>query len=180
MNSEAPFQNGVVSLNWWRKAADQGDAEAALEVGTSYLTGADTVKNLQLAELYLIDAADLGNVEALCQLGNLFLISDDLVQSVGFYETAANEGHHAAMFELAKMHFKPHKDVVDAANAEEWLREAATAGHSDAQLLLGLLLHEGSIEARPSETAAKWVGLSAFGGNQRAKRQLIELFARKN
>jgi hypothetical protein len=60
------------AMLWWRKAADQGDAEAQAAVGWLYFNGRGVPKDYSQAMLWFRKAADQGNAGAQNNIGVLY------------------------------------------------------------------------------------------------------------
>ncbi|WP_244060843.1 tetratricopeptide repeat protein, partial [Aeromonas caviae] len=57
---------------WWRKAAEQGNAEAQFNLGVMYATGQGVPQDIQQVVTWLRKAAEQGNAEAQFNLGVMY------------------------------------------------------------------------------------------------------------
>ena len=80
------------AMEWYRKAADQGDAEAQSNIGVLYLFGQGVPVDYPLAAAWLLKAALQDNADAQFNLGLLyvkgvlgFLDSDELCARIAMY-----------------------------------------------------------------------------------------------
>lgn len=175
----APADNAL-GLAWVRKAADQGDVKAELELASN--TGDYT----QDAVWYR-KAADQGDATAEYYLGFAYRhgqgVCQDDVQAVFWYRKAAEQGNAAAKAELVKLNppdatvapmpqtggactldrttqlqrsvrgdvsVRPQLDADYAKSVAE-LKEKAAHGDADAQCELGGMLSEGSFGSVPPD-----------------------------
>ena len=85
------------AVEWWTKAAEQGDATAQYNLGVCYENGDGVEKDSQKAVKWYKKAAEQGHADAQCNLGVCYEKGDgvekDLKQAVKWYEKAAEQGH---------------------------------------------------------------------------------------
>jgi hypothetical protein len=88
------------AAKWFRKAAEQGSAEAELTLGLCYDHGDGVMKNSEESVRWLQKAALQDNAEAQCSLGVDYTTADgvakDLVQADKWFSLAAAKGHKVA------------------------------------------------------------------------------------
>ena len=78
----------------------------------------------------------------------------------------ARRGVPDAQFQLGEMYWIGEGGLKsDAAKAARWFRAAAEQGHTDAQMLLAELCHEGDGVEQDFEEAAKWLRAAAEAGD---------------
>ena len=82
------------AMNWYRRAADQGNANGQLGVGTMYLSGQGVQKNETEASKWFRKAADHGNAKAQNNRGAMYAmgkgVERDVVQAYVWFELAAS------------------------------------------------------------------------------------------
>lgn len=118
-------KSNVEALNWYKKAAEQGDTEAQKR--------ADALSQEQNAH----------SPEDLYNLGKKYYDEHGVEQinanAFPLLLKAANQGHADAQFLIGKMCYYGKGVKQDLKIAEEWLRLAANQGHANAKLLLDKL-----------------------------------------
>ena len=72
-------QNYTEALKWYRKAADQGNADAQAMVGAFYYLGKGVPKDAAEAHKWYRKAADQGDAMGLAQVGLMYLGAGDVV-----------------------------------------------------------------------------------------------------
>lgn len=143
--------NAKAAVDWYRKAAVQGHAEAHYKLGAIYENGADGVKSnaQESARLYRIAASEM--------------------------DIFAQQGSADAQHVLAGMYQQGQGVKKDLAMALRWWEKAALQGHVLAQLSLGRLYAQGNDVPRDNYQAAFWLDMAAAQGEQDAVALLDEL-----
>lgn len=160
---EAPLgsgENAAKSFDWFRKAAEQGLAEAQNELGRCYLNGEGVEKNLDQAFAWFQKAAAQGNVASQNSLGDCYQhgwgVDNDPIQSAACYNKAAENGSVYAQYSLALCYKEGSGVEKNPVQAIKWCREAAEKRLAHAQLLLGIFYYDGTgIEKDPAQ-AVVW------------------------
>jgi TPR repeat protein len=99
----------------FKKAANQGNAEAQYKLGDMYNEGKGVKKDYQKAVYWYKKAAKLfkkaanqGNADAQCKLGDMYYygkgVKKDYQKAVYWYKKAANQGNAGAQFTLGVMY----------------------------------------------------------------------------
>ncbi len=130
-------------LPWIRRAAEGGNAYAALVLGNAYALGKGTHKDPVKAVFWWRKAADKEVAEAAYHLGRAFAegfgVPKDPRKAGYWLRQAADAGYPDAQYALGRM---LHEGVVvepDQETAMAWLRRAAANGHREAVHLLRLI-----------------------------------------
>ena len=91
----------------WRKAAEQGDAEAQYELGHCYHYGYGVTEDKTEAVKWYRMAAEQGHVYAQCWLGVCYFIGNgvtqDKTEAIKWYRKAAEWGHEEAKDALKRL-----------------------------------------------------------------------------
>ncbi len=124
------------AFDFFRKAADAGDAEAMFELGKLYEKGIGTAQNVPEAIKLYQRAADLGFADAINDLGFLYYqgadgLARDPKKAVDLFIRAADLRHPQAMFNVAALiddGVIPGKTPQDAAG---YLYQALRSGVDD-------------------------------------------------
>ncbi len=189
------------SVRWFRKAAEAGDAEAALGLGGAYASGRGVPKDVEEAARWFRQAAEAGNAEAARRLGIRFLeglgVERNEEEGIGWFRRAlAFEGRlgatdaetdATAVCDVGCFYF----DLVGSEEkALPWLRKAAEAGNVEAAGALGGIYANGGgysgesenpfEDARPRQPnyaeAARWYRQAAEAGDAKAAFELGLLY----
>lgn len=115
----------------FRKAAEQGNADAQYQLGLIYEKGfGDEIHyNFLEAEAWIRKAAEQGNVDAQYHLGQAYEQGAQEQEVVEWYYKAANQGHEKACFVLGKAYLHGHchsvKLTQDYKKAFKYLAKAS-------------------------------------------------------
>jgi TPR repeat protein len=127
-------------------AADTGDAESILILGTIYVQAGQTneANRRRCAALYR-QAAGLGSTEAMRLLGLLHSVGVDRDpdQGLDWWRKAADRGDPEAMYMLAVTYRDGTLATKDAAAAHQWAEKAANGGHPGGMWLLAYAYQHG-------------------------------------
>lgn len=143
-------QRGAALL---QRAADQGDAEAALRLGLAYGNGFTGTIDTALAVRYLRMAAGTGNAEAAFALSAYAWDGRGMARDEGLalrlLEEAASRGHVQAQVAFGLHHLNQFIGgwLSDPGEAVRWLERAAAGGAPEAMHLLGRIKVEHGREA---------------------------------
>jgi TPR repeat protein len=163
----------------YRKAAEQGDADAQCHIGWMYDKGLGVPQSDVEAARWYRQAAEQGNVVAqfnlgwMCRNGRGVPQSD--VEAVAWYRRAAEQGNAAAQFNLGWMCCQGKGVARNDAEAAAWWRKAAEQGDADSQCNLGWLYDKGRGVPQSDAEAARWYRQAADQGHAHAQRRLAEM-----
>ena len=146
---------------WWRKASEDGHANAQYLVGGCYASGEGVEKNLQTAFSWFRKSAEQGYPPALTDLGHLYAngsgVEKDQVEAVKYYQKAADKGFAEAQAFLGDCYYKGEGTPKDYVQAASWYLKAAKHGVALSQLMIGVCYVEGDGVAQDSvEAYAYW------------------------
>jgi TPR repeat protein len=165
----------------YRKAAEQGDTEAQLQLGAMYQRGKGFAKNSIEAAKWFRLAAEAGNKHAQSWLGGMYWqgegVVKDLVIARKWYRQAAEAGITAARHELGKMHASGEGGPRDLAEAARLYRQAAVERYAPAEFQLGRAYARGEGVAKDPIEAAKWFRKAAEQTNALAQASLARAYA---
>jgi len=165
------------AAEYFRKAADMGNAKAENNLGLMYAIGQGVKKDSDAALKWLRAAATQGSIDAQENLGLMLATGDDLPKDIkearAWYETAAGQGSLPSQLWLAKaLYFGDlglEKDYVESAR---WLKPAAERGNAWAQNALGTIYERPFGVERDVKEAEKWFLLAAEQGEVKAQANL--------
>lgn len=147
--------NFARAVGYLKRAAEQGWAEALVQLGTMYYHGQGVVRDLHKAFEYLTRAAESGNLLAIFNLAQLHATGTGVLRScriaVDLYKNVAERGSWAKLF------MEAHDDFWRA-------RSKGDSQLLTAAALKYLLLSELGFEVAQSN-AAYLLELAAFGGS---------------
>ena len=144
----------------WRKAADQGNADAQHHLGFMYRDGQGVPQDDVEAVKWYRKAADQGNVDAQFNLGFMYYegrgVPLDYAEAVKWWRKAADQGNAGCQGNLGFMYDKGRGVPQDYAEAMKWYRKAADQGDAHAQIHLAeLQFHRGGLSPSvPSGSSA--------------------------
>lgn len=135
------------SEHWYRMAANQGDIDAMVSLGTMYYSGVEDYgihKDFNTAFHYYSDAAYAGDADAQLYLAYMYLRGEgteqDLEKAFEWTEKSAEQGFAQAQNELGRAYEQMKQDYNKAI---EWYKKAAAQGYHDAQKNLDRLYENG-------------------------------------
>ena len=126
-------------IEWYRKAAQQGNTEAQNFLGRCYYNGTGVTQNYSEAAKWCRKAAQQGNVEAQNTLGNCHYVMQDYHEVVKWYRTAAEQGHAYAQYSLGICYYNGFGVEQNYEEARKWYGKAAEQGNAEAQQALNAL-----------------------------------------
>jgi TPR repeat protein len=150
-------QSETEAIKWFRKAADQGLAQAQAAIGSIYL-GREDYTN---ATMWLDRAAQQGDPTAQSNLAVCYYIGygvgRDKKKALLLFHEAMKGGEVGAKYDFAQMleagEGRIRKNPQAAANL---YLEAAEQGEPRAQAVIGLYMQAGNYFAKDLEGGAKW------------------------
>lgn len=136
------------AVEWYRKGAEQGHAEAQCALDLCYLYGTGVNKNKLNALKWISKAAQQGYAKAQYKLGLMYqegiVVKKANLKAVEWFIKAAKQGHIEAQFSLGVLYKQGTDDVIkNYKNALKWYQEAADQGHAVAQNNLGVMYSDG-------------------------------------
>ena len=126
----------IGSLQWYRKAADLGSAQAQYYLGGMYENGRRVPQDYGRAVQWYRQAANQGHAKAQVTLGFLYEngrgVPQDYTQAAAWYRKAADQGYAMAQFNMGTMYENGRGVPKDDALAALWYRKAADQGYAQA------------------------------------------------
>jgi len=179
------LRNFTKTLEWYSLAADAGEKEAYMHLGTCWEIGMGTTADMGKAVTAFEKAAALGHIPAQHRLAKIFLngrgLPKDEAKGFALLRKAAEAGDISAAFDLGQALLAGSFGCkADPQQARVWLLKAAEAGHPGAALSLAALLKD-DVDGRADQAGAlRWFliaqktglrsrGLAAVIGELRAK-----------
>ncbi|NOR65247.1 MAG: AAA family ATPase [Candidatus Scalindua sp.] len=164
---------------WYRKAAEQGHAQAQSNLGIMYSQGQGVEKDYNEAVKWCRKAAEQGNEQAQGMLGVMYSkghgVEKDYNEAVKWCRKAADQGNEQAQSMLGVMYSKGRGVEQDYKEAVNWYRKAAEQWNGQAQAILGVMYSRGQGVERDTEEAVKWYKKASEQGIGYAKEALKRL-----
>lgn len=161
---------------WYRKSADQGYADAQLNLGYLYGKGLGVEQNYQQAAYWYRKAADQGEAYAQSNLGYLYEkglgVDQSDQQAVYWYRKAADQGVVSVMFCLGRVYDIGKGIAQDYDQAVYWYRKAADQGDPEGMNGLGSCYFDGKGVTQDYQQAVYWYRKAAEQGSAAAKYNL--------
>lgn len=161
--------NLVEAVNWYRKAAEQGMAEAQSGLGWCYSKGYGVESNALEAVNWYRKAAEQGLPEAERRLGWCYEtgagLAKDAVEGAKWYRKAADQGDAKAQNNLGYCYEYGTGVASNAVEAVKWIRMAAEQGVPTAQGNLGNCYENGVGVASNAVEAVNWYRKAAEQGD---------------
>jgi TPR repeat protein len=160
-------------VSWFRKAADQGDADAQNSLGVMYEEGQGVPQDYAAAASWFRKAADQGDAAAQNNLGVMYAnghgVPRDYAAAAGWWRKAADQGDASAQVRLGIMYEQGQGVPRDYAAAVSWFRKAADQGDAGAQYGLGNMYVFGEGVRQDYAAATSWFRKAADQGHASAQ-----------
>ncbi len=132
MEGQGVESDSKVALEWFLRAADQGQVQAKANAGALLLMGEATAEGKQRGLDLLSEAAEAGDVNSLFNLGVIYQqgehTSKDEAKAVECYRKASEMGHYPSQSRLGYMYAHGQGLQKDRVQAYLWLTLAAQHG----------------------------------------------------
>ena len=167
---QGAHQDYAEAARWYRKAADQGYAEAQNNLGAMYGNGHGVHQDDAEAVKWYRQAAEQGHAEAQYNLGSMYHngdgVREDYAEALRWYRQAAEQGNASAQHNLGVMYSNGQGVRRNDAEAFRWFRKAAEQGDADAQNILGDMYLRGFGVRQDLALAQEWFGKACQNGDQ--------------
>ena len=162
-------QDNAQAVLWLRKAAEQGNIAAQVELGVVF----DNMQDYAQAFTWYSKAAEQGNARAQYNLGLCYLngefVSKDTARALDFFRKAANQGDAIAQHELGVMYQDGVGVQQDYTQAANYFRKSADQGIAESQYGLGFLYLSGNGVPKDDTQATTWMLKAAEQGEPKAQ-----------
>jgi TPR repeat protein len=156
------FQKDYASaMTWYRKAADQGNAQAELGVGFLYGRGLGVPRDSTQAVAWFRKAAEHGDPVAQNNLGNMLVtgngVEKNIEEAVTWFQKSANQAFRDGQANLAGVYAGGLGGPPDMVSAYMWGSLAAASGY-DSRKFMKVLASKMTPEqiAEAEQKAAAW------------------------
>ncbi|MCL2798807.1 MAG: sel1 repeat family protein [Endomicrobia bacterium] len=169
------------ALKWYKKAAEQNDAEAQnaivaaqRQVGTMYYMTQDYQEALK----WYKKAAEQNDAESQFALSGMYYmglgVKQDYQESIRWTKSAAEHGSANAQRNLGYMYYAGEGVKQDHQEAFKWWKKSAEQGNAKAQYDLGLMYYDGEGVKQDRQEAIKWMNKAAEQGYGEARAFLYD------
>jgi TPR repeat protein len=152
-------QNDVEALQWFRRAANQGNADAQFNLGVMYANGQGVPQDEAEAVKWYRLAADQGNAYARTNLGLMYAggrgVPQDSSEAVKWYRLAADQDAAAAEYNLGEAYRDGRGVPQNYTEAIKLFRRAADQGDADAQSAYEMLLNQTKVKREEEDHPGK-------------------------
>ena len=158
------------AVKWYRKAAEQGDANAQNSLGVMYYKGEGVPRDHQEAVKWYRKAAEQGHAGAQFNLGLMYHqgegVPKNATEAVRWWRKAAEQGTASAQVNLGLMYLRGEGVPKNATEAVKWFRRAAERGDAQGQLNLGAMYANGEGVPRGLSSSTEVVRPSSGAGGR--------------
>ena len=157
------------AAKWYRKAAEQGYAEAQFYLGLCYYYGNGVIQDKAEAIKWYLKAADQGDVKACGNLADCYAkgegVPQDKAESVKWYRKIAEHGDAGIQCCMGLYYANGDGVPQDKVEAAKWYRKAAEQGNVWGQFSLGMCYYNGEGVPQDLVEAVKWYRKAADQGD---------------
>jgi hypothetical protein len=165
------------AVKWFRKAAEQGLAEAQYNLALWSARGEGTVKDMTAAVRWHRRAAEQNFAPAQHALAILYALGEgitkDANEAAKWYRKAAEQGYPPAQANLGVKYLQGVGVAQDSTEAAKWIRKSAEQGYAPAQSNLAQLYFQGNGVEKDLVKARAWWEIAAAQGVEDAQAKLI-------
>ena len=140
-------KNYKQAFYWYKKAAEQGDAQAQYNIGGMYYTGRGVFQNYKQAFYYYKKAAEQENAKAQNSIGMMYAegqgVPQNYKQALYWYKKSAEQGYAYAQFNVGGMYAEGQGVPPNYKQAFYWIKKAAEQGDVYAQYNIGRMYDSG-------------------------------------
>lgn len=169
------LKNYAEAMDWYRQAAEQGNARAINNIGVFYQYGHGVSQDYKEAMVWFQKAAVKGQFAiSMYNIGNLYFqgqgVSRDMGEALVWFKKAAEKENSAAMFMVGYIYALAQLDE----EAMIWYKKSAEKGIASAMAAVGYLYAK---KQEPVE-ALKWYRQAAEKGDATAMYNIAALYAK--
>jgi hypothetical protein len=174
---EETFVEFDKAAEWYRKAAEQGHAEAQVRLGLLYKKGTGVQKDLAKALEWFEKAAAQGYIDAQYRVGEMYYFGEhkNVAKALEWWQLAAEKGNAAAQNVLGVLYGTGEGVKKDVVKAVDLFQKAAVQGFDQAQFNLGVAYRDGTGVSRDDVKAFEWFQKAAIQGESRAQNEVGRL-----
>ncbi len=168
-NGDGVEQDYEIALEWYKKAADNGNTDAMYSIGCMFADGHGVEQDYAKAMEWYRNAADNGNADAMNSIGYMYDcgngVEQDYEKALEWYEKAIDAGNVDSMYNIGSMYEYGNGVEQDYTKAMECYTKAASNGNASAMNNIGYLYACGNGVVQNYTKAIEWYAKSADSGN---------------
>lgn len=166
------------TIEKYRKAAEQGDAEAQWRLGESYESGYGVKKDFAKAVEWYKRSADQDNAAGKLFLGRCYMngqgVEKDLSKAVNLFKQSAKQGHAVGQWVLGLCFYCGEGVEKDYVKAAKLYKRSAEQGSGVGQWRLATCYLLGKGVEQDYAKATEWLIKSAYRGNAEGQWRLAQ------
>jgi uncharacterized protein len=166
----------VEAVKWFRKAAEQDNADAQYNLGQCFVIGEGVGKDFEEAAKWFRKAAEQQSALAQFSLGVCYDkglgVAQDDATAFTWYRSSAIQGFAPAQFNVGQFCRTGRGVAPDHFEAAKWFRKAADQGLATAQCGLGYCYINGAGVPKDVNEASKWYRKAAEKNDAQAQYDL--------
>lgn len=163
------YRDDAKAIEWFLKAAEQGNAKALYNLGGMYESGNGVEKNQERADELIFKAAEKGDAEAQNRVGVRYSsgrgLPKDPRKAVEWYRKSADQGDPWGQYNLATHYENGTGIIKDVVTAAELYLKSAEQRNADAQNKMGILYYNGQGVPQDRAKAFDWFFRAACNYN---------------
>ncbi|WP_243050071.1 tetratricopeptide repeat protein [Dyella sp. RRB7] len=158
------------AVDWYRKAAEQGSAEAAWMLSSAYMGGMGVPRDMSAAVEWMRKSVSIdGDPDHMSILAITLFTTGNLPEASQWAQKSADKGSTKGMTLLAMANITGEMGLPkDQAAGEHWLLLAAQKGDPEAQVALGQIYITGMLGRTDTAAGIRWLQSAADQGSARA------------
>lgn len=164
------------AFDWYKLAAEAGNAYAQNRLGLMYDNGEHVAENEVQAFAWFQRAAEGGLPIAMGNVGNMYELGDGVTQDFGqalsWYRRGADAGDDYSMLNLGYMYLAGNGVTKDPVEASAWFQRSADAGNIEANWMLALRYLYGDGVSMDSQRAAELTYFALVNGHDVTREEL--------
>ena len=140
-------KNYTEAAEWYRKSAEQGDADGQASLGYMYNNGHGVAKDDAEAIKWYRKSAEQNNAVGQVNLGYMYRngygVAQDYAEAAKWYRKSAEQGNNVAQRNLGILYENGYGVTQDYAEAIKWYRKSVEQGDIDGNIALGNIYFSG-------------------------------------
>ncbi|WP_233967876.1 tetratricopeptide repeat protein [Pectobacterium polaris] len=146
-----------------QQLANEGNADAQLELADRYYEGNGVEENDEQAKIWYMKAAEQGNADAQYELGAMYFNEQESAKAIPWFKKAAAQGNADAQFQLGIMYINGFGTASNYKTAFEYIKDAAENNLPMAQFVLSGLYIDGIGVKKSDSQAYFWFSIFKRG-----------------
>lgn len=172
ITGESGEQSVEKAIEYYIKAAEQGDSRAMFNLALHYEQGDGVEQSTEKAVEYYQMATELGNRKACYNLACLYKFGEHVEPSIDkankYFRKASELGSDKAMYALAVAYLTGDGVTQSYENSNDYFQKAAELGHRSSMFALALSYQQGEGVERSLEKAVEYYEKAAELGHDKA------------